>query len=557
MLKEGEPTLEEVKIETHSEEISSENILGMSPKELMDYFVSLHQEGKLETFLNKSLENNSLVAKFSYWEKWLEQNHQKLIDCLVAEKKKLYPGDSESLPLNVEEKFSADELKLIFSNLGSIQLTFGCSKGCPFCGFDAPLGTRDYIPYSQLANLFQRYGKQINKTQPFLYWASEPSDYISREHLENKTYQDVHQLAIEYAGYSPHITSRETRNNAWLNFLKLQNMSEGGARVSVYGLSQKETEIIKEKTNSEVGIVGENTSHIKGLGRSFSFSEFGQQSIGIGCFNGVLLTPRGLYNVIQVPLSEKFPQGQIVVPIEKQDNKAIKKGDSILNILKGNIAAHIRLDTPFVPFFHIWSGDKLYCVAIDEDYKVSAVEQSGIPKALLSIDEYYLDQIKQVSEDPISNSHHEEKETLISELKEARDNRKCNFLEALRDDYASKKEIEKAHTLKHNYKFNIEELERYGFLRVKIVKIDSACFSSLQLELRLPGFIPYIAYFISHSDRRIDEYWEKSANITSEDIFEKFGKEINFHLDSIVVNKNKFQTPLRLFYDFGWENKPK
>ena len=128
---------------------------------MADLFTKLDEEGKLESFLNESAENNALVAQFSYWEKWLEKDQRRLVDQVVAEKSKIYEGreDTESLPLHLEKKFTPEELKLIFSATSAIQLCFGCSKSCPFCAFDAVPGTREHIPYSQLANLFQKYGQ--------------------------------------------------------------------------------------------------------------------------------------------------------------------------------------------------------------------------------------------------------------------------------------------------------------------------------------------------------------------------------------------------------------
>ena len=105
---------------------SPEQILDLSPKEMADLFTKLDEEGKLESFLNESAENNALVAQFSYWEKWLEKDQRRLVDQVVAEKSKIYEGreDAESLPLHLEKKFTPEELKLIFSATGAIQLGF-------------------------------------------------------------------------------------------------------------------------------------------------------------------------------------------------------------------------------------------------------------------------------------------------------------------------------------------------------------------------------------------------------------------------------------------------
>lgn len=374
MKERPEPIIQPVQ-EEQEREISPEQILGMSPKELVGYLSGLEKSGKIESFLRKVTENDSLVAMLSYWEKWLKKDHQDLVDKMVEEKKKMYPGDSESLPLNLEKKFNPEELELILRNLGAIQLTFGCSKGCPFCGFDAIKGVREAIPYSQLANLFQNYGKfwYRRNTHLILYWASEPSDYAFKEGLKDRTYEDVEQLAVQYTDDKPGITSRENRDEKWLDFLasRKENGVIYGASVSVYGLKEEE---YSEITKRSIEIVGQGKEHLKGIGIS-SMKYDPERKIGIGCFDGVLLTPRGLYNVVQVPISEQYPQGQILTPIERIASKEIKIGDSLLDILKAGIIVKRH---PLISkwdflgrYLTVQSGDKTYDIAIDENYKIT------------------------------------------------------------------------------------------------------------------------------------------------------------------------------------------
>ncbi len=365
------------KSQEEGEKLKAE-VLDMSPRELVDYFKFLEKEGKLLKFLEDNLEDDAVMAHFSYWEKWLKKDHRRLVDEAVEKKKQLYPGNSESLPLNLDKKFSQQELDLIFKNLGAIQLTFGCSKGCPFCGFDAIKGVREAIPYSQLANLFKNHGDKLKRNEPLLYWASEPSDYASKEGLEDKTYADVHQLAVEYAGYNPHITSKETTDEKWVDFLQTGPINN--PRVSVYGLDAKALVVVEKNfsisgksVRNAMTAVGEGEKHKKGMGISAEKNDMPNE-FGIGCFNGTLLTPRGLYNVIQVPISKKYPQGQMMVPIEKIETGEIKIGDYLPDILKaGAIVKHKRdrsiMDN--LEYFTLKSGGSTYDVAIDENFIIT------------------------------------------------------------------------------------------------------------------------------------------------------------------------------------------
>jgi len=321
-----------------------EKLLNSSPKEIVERLSSFKDEKSLQDYLERVCENPAIVAQLSYWEKWLQEEQRNILEQIVQKKRKIYQGaeNPESLPLRLEKRFNDEELKIICENLGAIQLTFGCSRGCPFCGFDAVPGVREHIPYVQLANLFKRYGDFLKKSRPFLYWASEPSDYRNYDYEEEKerTYRDVHQLAQLYAGYSPHITSANL-NPEWIKFLTSQE--EASHRISVFGLNEEKIDQILSSISSEeekrLKLVGKGKKHFKGIGLSF-YKREEEVSIGIGCINGLLLTPRGLYNVIQSQISEELPQGQYVIPFEGFSNQEIKKGENIKDVLRRFVVSY-------------------------------------------------------------------------------------------------------------------------------------------------------------------------------------------------------------------------
>ncbi|OGY93126.1 MAG: hypothetical protein A3H70_05655 [Candidatus Komeilibacteria bacterium RIFCSPLOWO2_02_FULL_48_11] len=336
-------------IEQTREKKSKKEILNLSPEALVQYLSDLEERGKLENFLQQAVEDDSLLAELSYWEKWLKKDQQAILDKIIKNKRENYPGNSESLPLELEKKFTEKELKLIFSNLRAIQLTFGCSKGCPFCGFDAIKGVRESIPYPQLANLFEKYGSEISKGEPMLYWASEPSDYESKDGLEDRTYKDVHQLAIRHSGYDPSITSSNTSDKDWMNFMA-SSTSEFSVdrRLSVFGMREDALDALKTRLqetkhmirglgnlSSSVRPHGEQFSHIKGMGESLLGQKESDDILkaGIACTEGTLLTPRGLYSTLVMPITKENPQGLIITPLERISDEAVKKGDNIQEVM--------------------------------------------------------------------------------------------------------------------------------------------------------------------------------------------------------------------------------
>ncbi|MGD0976705.1 MAG: hypothetical protein ABR875_00185 [Minisyncoccia bacterium] len=344
-----------LKQEKKSTFLTKGEVLQFSPQEMVDYLNSLDTKGGLEAYLESALEDDEIKANLSYWEKWMKKDQRALLDKIIEQKKEIYPPKSESLPLNLDDKFTEEELKLILSNLEAIQLTFGCSRGCPFCGFDAIKGVREHIPYSQLANLFQKYGGEISKKKPFLYWASEPSDYLSKEGLEDKTYEDVHQLAIRYSFYDPGITTSNVTDKKWMDFMNTRQSDdlETDRRFSVFGMSDERLGELKnrittsrlevhneqKKVNYRTSMFGQQFKHVKGMGKTFEEEE-GVEDIpkaGIACVDGILLTPRGLYNMFVVPITKEFPQGVIIIPLEKVTDEPINPGDNLREVMRRSI----------------------------------------------------------------------------------------------------------------------------------------------------------------------------------------------------------------------------
>jgi hypothetical protein len=107
----------------------------------------------------------------------------------------------------VLSKFDEHQRRGIMANVGSIQLTDGCSIGCSFCGFESKKGVRDYIPFELIESLVEKYKTEFAKAGPFLYYASDPFDYD----FDGHTYIDVHNLFENACNYSPFVSTAVPR----------------------------------------------------------------------------------------------------------------------------------------------------------------------------------------------------------------------------------------------------------------------------------------------------------------------------------------------------------
>ncbi|MEN9921643.1 MAG: hypothetical protein RLZZ517_621 [Candidatus Parcubacteria bacterium] len=327
-----------------------ETMLFCRPDELSGRLSEFSAQSSPEEFFKKVCSDADMLAQVSYWEKWLTREQASLLERTRLEQRN--EVRKKELPLGLETRFDEEERELIFSNVSAIQLSVGCSIGCPHCGFDAIKGVKEEIPYEQLNNMFQRYGKMIQKGEPFLYWASEPSDYYSKDKDGNeKRYKDVHELAVNEAGYVPAVTT-QNHDKSWIDQMreikrKQELISSSEFRISTHGLSDDELLELEEQNEEEnLRIIDSKMNSgvrkkVIGMGITQKKQENLDSDIpksGIACVDGILITPRGLYGMVVVPISKEFPQGQIIMPLHEISDRPIKVGDNMKEVLTRAIA---------------------------------------------------------------------------------------------------------------------------------------------------------------------------------------------------------------------------
>jgi len=386
-------------------ELVKEELLTLAPRQLSQRLRDMHNQGLLGTFLKEAAYDRALIAHLSYWEKWYWEPIRAQIDKAMCHSDE--HGETV-LPLHLEQAYSTEQLNMIFSSLGAIQLSFGCSKNCPMCGIDAVPGVREQFPFPVLRSMFERYGKLLtsynNPARPILYWASDPSDYQWDDGTTTYTYPDVHALARRYGKYTPHLTTKEYRRQDWVKFLK----KHPDKRLSVHGATEEQAAVIRqavahktkkdEKEKERTRLVGIGKKHVTGIGVSIlrDHSHVGER--GIGCFNGLLLTPRGLYNLFQVPISERFPQGHIVVPLERITDTPVAVGDSLMQILREKVLFVDFIiddddkDKGYAEPILRWGG-RHYSLKVGPDFCVMAVYDYEINPEIVTIDVGLIDSL--------------------------------------------------------------------------------------------------------------------------------------------------------------------
>ncbi|MEI6296099.1 MAG: hypothetical protein WCO84_00440 [bacterium] len=350
----------------------TKEIIEVLPNDLNSVFEEQEKSGNLNSFLETKRKDPSFVAHISYWGKYLKLKYRKEFESIYKEKiqPEIEKGD---LPLALEKKFSPEKLEKIIENIHAIQLTHGCSKKCKFCGFDAVPGVADHTPFVQISQLFSKYGKQLSNFRPFLYFASDPSDYrsVDKNNVE-VDYSALEEITQKYANYTPYISTREYKNEKWKKIIR-ETSEKKPVRMSVQG--DKNYKIPEGVNDRNLHLYD---GKIIPLGKNITKENQDESISGIGCFDGSLLTPRGIYNVLQVPVSFEHPQGQLVTPIQELADEPVKEGQSVETVLSQSIVHGKRLmaghfDKFIRPFITFKTNTGAYDVVFDDNYKVKKV----------------------------------------------------------------------------------------------------------------------------------------------------------------------------------------
>jgi len=89
--------------------------------------------------------------------------------------------------------FSDLEIQNIVKECHSLQLTDGCTVGCPWCCFSAQPFVKVKLSYPSLLNFLNKFGQHL-PTSIMLYWSSDPFDWYDQE-------QSLVELTQEFKKY--------------------------------------------------------------------------------------------------------------------------------------------------------------------------------------------------------------------------------------------------------------------------------------------------------------------------------------------------------------------
>ncbi|MCB0321579.1 MAG: hypothetical protein KDD60_11695, partial [Bdellovibrionales bacterium] len=130
----------------------------------------------------------------------IQRTTKALQEALRRERQNLVEVSFEELTA----EYSEQELHLIGQEISVIQLTVGCSVGCPSCSPMALTGVRRILSWDAIQEICLNWTESLSKNNVFFHWSSDSGDW---KDSSGKTFRDVIQLLAEKYNYFPEITS--------------------------------------------------------------------------------------------------------------------------------------------------------------------------------------------------------------------------------------------------------------------------------------------------------------------------------------------------------------
>lgn len=285
--------------------------------------------------------------------------------------------------------FSEAQRKLIFQNVGAIELTEGCSIGCTDCGVSALKGVKDYISPGTVSEIITKYGKEMKGSLELFYYASEPFDY----EFEGKNYLDIHEDYRKKTGENLCTITALPRGKEVellekiveemdLDFNEKTIKAASLTKFNYKRVERKllESDIPKKINESDylvnidslesfVRYINDNTrdepirDFVNGMKRynlgTNPDEELADQSIG--CFHGVLMTPSEIFNLQITTPTKENPTGEIKTPITPENFSVIphaKYGTGMSNDLflaqgeEEHLTVGTNIKNPFIEKLH-------------------------------------------------------------------------------------------------------------------------------------------------------------------------------------------------------------
>lgn len=248
--------------------------------------------------------------------------------------------------INYFRSFHPDALRLMLTNLSSIELTFGCNTACVVtCAVPAAMGVKNQMPFPVLKWLVASYPEELKKAHVVLYGDGDMQFYSSQDE-DGRSVDAVDALKLFHGiGVKPYVSV--AIGPKLIDFLyrlvvveklEVQRISRliAGTRDDAFGsiierLNKKhKTETGEDEIPVDAQMVihkaflkGDKSAYNTTLGnaviRRRDIRERDISTLQVHCYHGVSLTRNGFNAKVIRPPSKLFPYGQIRYPLSPKD----------------------------------------------------------------------------------------------------------------------------------------------------------------------------------------------------------------------------------------------
>ena len=231
-----------------------------------------------------------------------------------------YRPDSEVL-----RSITPEYARILFPQIGATQLTNLCSIGCPWCGLNAEKGQPVPFSFSDQIWIAASFGTLFLRDHPWhiLYYRSEPFDAEQKYWNGRLTvdYPASHRMFAAFGERPPDCLTAipQGKEQMVLDLVKSEEDPPVVGSVSLSAMNQKRLEkkipdLFKqeEKGRVRIELITPDTS-LSWKTQSQPTKYWGG---GLGCFDGPVIAPDRIFNVVQIWHTPKYIEYQISTRID-------------------------------------------------------------------------------------------------------------------------------------------------------------------------------------------------------------------------------------------------
>jgi hypothetical protein len=232
------------------------------------------------------------------------------------------PTPKEHSPLAEQmRRMSSEQLYVAMGQVHTIQLTYGCSVRCYFCGCNVPKGLKESIPVEIVDFFAENFQQQLSLREAYLSGNNDPLDWESR----GKDFMYAWDRLTDYDSWNSGACTAVPPGKEELALKCVEQRYVIRLSVSTMNkkrLKRKVPQIFRAAREKGVDVYYPEKNLIQ-MGRN-SEGEYGADNLSNRV--GTMITPLGISNINLTHPSARFQTGEIETLVDPDNFKVIEWG---------------------------------------------------------------------------------------------------------------------------------------------------------------------------------------------------------------------------------------